>query len=156
MHTLKNYVHCNQSVITVHAFGDANMIVCYVWLIVSYLKCDVIIVMFCWLHLIWNVIWLGLGVGVVYQTCKIGFIFFNPWLNMVWIIFFNPGLTSFGYPMKPLWKVQTLEASRNSSWDPRSMQKTLPKKALKSDCWIETPTQWLLENKNWRYVKPAT
>ena len=30
MHTLKNYVHFNQSVITIHAFGDVNVIVYYV------------------------------------------------------------------------------------------------------------------------------
>ena len=42
MHTLKNCVHLNQSIITVYAFGDTNVIVCYVWLIASHLKCDVI------------------------------------------------------------------------------------------------------------------
>ena len=45
---LKNCVHFNQSVITVHTFGDANVIVYYVWLIISYLQCDVI-VFYIWL-----------------------------------------------------------------------------------------------------------
>ena len=43
MHSLKNGMHLNQSVIIVHAFRDANVIVCYVWLIASHLKCDVIV-----------------------------------------------------------------------------------------------------------------
>ena len=43
MHTFKNCVHLNQSVITIHVFGDVNVIVCYVWLITSHLKCDVIV-----------------------------------------------------------------------------------------------------------------
>ena len=43
MHTLKNCVHLNQSVISVHAFRYANVIVCYVWLIIFHLKCDVIV-----------------------------------------------------------------------------------------------------------------
>ena len=43
MHTLKNYVHLKQSVITVHALRDADVIVHYVWLIVSYLKYEVIV-----------------------------------------------------------------------------------------------------------------
>ena len=42
IHTLKNCVHLNQSIITVYAFGDTNVIVCYVWLIASHLKCNVI------------------------------------------------------------------------------------------------------------------
>ena len=40
---LKNCVHLKESVITVHAFGDVNVIVCYVRLIVSHLKCNVIV-----------------------------------------------------------------------------------------------------------------
>ena len=47
MHTLKNYVYLNQSVITIHVFGYANVIVCYIWLIASHLKCDVIV------HYVW-------------------------------------------------------------------------------------------------------
>ena len=42
MHTLKNCVHCNQILITIHAFGDAN----------------VIVIMFSLLHFILNVFWL--------------------------------------------------------------------------------------------------
>ena len=43
MHTLKKIcVHLNQSVITVRVFGDANVILCYVLLIASHLKYDVI------------------------------------------------------------------------------------------------------------------
>ena len=43
IHILKNCVHLNQSVIVFHAFKDANVIICYVWLIASHLKCDVIV-----------------------------------------------------------------------------------------------------------------
>ena len=42
MYTLKNYVHLNQSVITVYVFEDISVIVCYIWLIASHMKCDVI------------------------------------------------------------------------------------------------------------------
>ena len=49
MPTLKNCVRLNQSVINVYAFRDANVIVCYVWLIASDLKCDVIM---CYVQLI--------------------------------------------------------------------------------------------------------
>ena len=77
IHILKNYVHCNQNVVIIHAFGDAN----------------VIAVIFGRLHLIWNVIWLLLclvdyissqmwcdwiWVWFMHPTCKISFIFFNP------------------------------------------------------------------------------
>ena len=71
MHTLKNYVHYNQSVITINLYWETWCNWCYVWLIIPYLKYDVIIVifnwlhiilnmivvMFIWLHLIWNVMW---------------------------------------------------------------------------------------------------
>ena len=63
MHTLKNFIYLNQSMVTVHAFRDANVIVCYAWLIVSHLKCDVI-VCHVWLiayHLKYNMIEFGCG-----------------------------------------------------------------------------------------------
>ena len=56
MHTLKNCVHCNQSVITIHSYLEMWCDCCYIWLITSHLKYDVNIVMYNWLHLIWNVI----------------------------------------------------------------------------------------------------
>ena len=34
--------------------------------------------------------------------------------------------------------------------------KYFAKNFLKLDCKIETSTQWLLENKNWTYIKPTT
>ena len=40
---LEQIVHLKQSWITVHAFWDTNVNVCYVWLIASYLRCDVIV-----------------------------------------------------------------------------------------------------------------
>ena len=43
MHTLKNCVYFNKNVIAAHAFRDINVIVCYVWLIASHLKCNVIV-----------------------------------------------------------------------------------------------------------------
>ena len=48
IHTLKTYAHYNQSIIIVYAFKDTNVIVCYVWLIVSHLICDIIVCYF-WL-----------------------------------------------------------------------------------------------------------
>ena len=42
MHILKNCVHCNHSVITIHL----------IW------RFDAIVVMFGWLYLIWNMMWL--------------------------------------------------------------------------------------------------
>ena len=53
-------MHLKQSVIIVHTFWDANVNMCYIWLIASHLKCDVIVcyVWLGWLYLIWSVMWL--------------------------------------------------------------------------------------------------
>ena len=67
----ENCVHFNQSVITVHAFGGANVIVCYAWLITSHLKFDVI-VCYIWLipsHLKYDVI--GFMCGSYIQLTKL-------------------------------------------------------------------------------------
>ena len=61
MYILKNCVHLNQSMITVHTFKDANIIVYYIWLITSHLKYDVI-VCYIWLiasHLTYDMIKFG-------------------------------------------------------------------------------------------------
>ena len=63
MHTLKIVCIFNQTMIIVYVFGDANIIVCYVWLIACHLKCDVI-VCYVWLitsHLKYDVIGLRCG-----------------------------------------------------------------------------------------------
>ena len=46
---IQSCVHLKQNVIIVHAFGNVNVIMCYVWLITSHLKCDIIV---CYVRLI--------------------------------------------------------------------------------------------------------
>ena len=90
-----------------------------------------------------------------YNLCnnsKCSFFFF-----FIELILLRPKRCQYYHPSYNLFKnilVDMIQTSRDASWDPRSMWKTLSKKALKSDYWIETPTQWLLEIETERILNP--
>ena len=71
--------------ITVYTFWNANVNVCYVWLIASHLKCDVIVyyVWLGWLHFIWNVMWLCVLFSL--QDIIVCYVWLC-WLYLIWSV----------------------------------------------------------------------